>query len=62
MKCEGTSQAKGAARCRKETDARSFELFDYCAKCGKNLCEHCMEQGRCREGGKHVPANHGDKP
>jgi hypothetical protein len=36
MKCE---------RCGKETEG--FELHDYCAECGTNLCEHCMEHGCC---------------
>lgn len=32
-------------RCKKT--AGGFRLFDYCAKCGKNLCQECMQQGCC---------------
>ena len=40
------------AKCRNE-----YELFDYCAQCGKNLCYECMQEGCC---GK-VPADSGEK-
>lgn len=26
-----------------------YELFDYCAKCSKNLCPDCMAAGHCGE-------------
>lgn len=29
-----------------------YDLFDYCAICGKNLCDRCMEAGCCG----HIPA------
>lgn len=38
MKCE---------RCKAETK-KGYELFDYCAKCSKNLCPECMAQGCCK--------------
>jgi hypothetical protein len=44
MKCE---------RCGKGTEG--FELHDFCAVCGKNLCEGCMEKGCCG----NVPASSG---
>lgn len=47
MKCE---------RCSKQTDSETYELFDYCAKCSKNLCPDCMKKGCC---GK-VPAVSGN--
>lgn len=36
-------------RCQAKPPAGSFELFDYCAECGKNLCADCMEKGCCGE-------------
>lgn len=30
----------------------SFEDFDYCAECSRNLCDACMTDGCCG----HVPA------
>lgn len=36
MKCE---------RCPKTT--QGFDLFDYCATCGRNLCPGCAEEGCC---------------
>jgi len=38
MKCE---------QCGAETDPASYELHDYCAECGRNLCLECMEKGCC---------------
>lgn len=32
-------------RCNKET--KGYELFDYCATCGKNLCDEHMKAGCC---------------
>lgn len=32
-----------------------FDLHDYCAVCGQNLCKRCMEKGCC----KNVPAKSG---
>jgi hypothetical protein len=32
--------------------AVGYDLFDYCAECGKNLCPECMAKGHCGE----VPA------
>jgi len=40
-------------RCHKTTSG--YELHDYCAECGKNLCEDCMEKGCCG----NVPASSG---
>jgi hypothetical protein len=34
-----------------------FALFDYCATCGKNLCDDCMQEGCC---GK-APADSGNE-
>lgn len=44
MKCE---------RCGKQADG--YDLHDYCAKCGMNLCDHCMQKGCCGQ----VPAENG---
>jgi hypothetical protein len=41
--------------CRAKTNPQSWELFDYCAICSKNLCDGCMELGCCG----HVPAKSG---
>jgi len=35
--------------------SNQFGLWDYCAHCGKNLCDKCMAQGCCG----HVPADSG---
>ena len=32
-----------------------FDLFDYCAECGTNLCDACMAAGCCG----NVPARSG---
>ena len=40
-------------RCGKGTEG--FGLHDYCAECGKNLCEDCMAGGCCG----FVPARSG---
>lgn len=48
MKCE---------RCGQSVPADSYELFDYCADCCKNLCEECMEKGCCG----NVPATSGSE-
>ncbi len=34
-------------RCRSKTAANTYNLFDYCAKCSKNLCPTCMKEGCC---------------
>ena len=34
-------------RCQARIPAGSYELFDYCALCSKNLCDRCMEKGCC---------------
>lgn len=50
---------KKCERCGASTpheDASAFSLFDYCAGCGKDLCDACMEKGCCG----HVPARSGD--
>ena len=39
-------------RCEAKVPPDSYELMDACAKCGKNLCNACMEKGCCGE----VPA------
>lgn len=44
-------------RCHKESEG--YQLHDYCEVCSKNLCGECMENGRCKGGHKHKPANHG---
>jgi hypothetical protein len=44
MKCE---------RCGKPTVG--MEIHDYCADCGKNLCDDCMKAGCCG----NVPAKSG---
>jgi len=41
--------------CGKESpvvSGNSYELLDYCAKCGANLCDNCMAKGHCGQ----VPA------
>lgn len=35
--------------------AKGYDLVDYCAECGKNLCDGCMEKGCCG----HTPARSG---
>ena len=42
-------------RCHKR--AEGYDLFDYCALCGKNLCPKCMEAGCCGV----VPAKSGEE-
>lgn len=42
-------------RCGAKAAANSYELFDYCAYCSKNLCPACMANGCCG----HVPADSG---
>lgn len=42
-------------RCQSEVPASSYELYDYCAHCSKNLCPACMEKGCCG----NVPAQGG---
>lgn len=32
-------------RCRRDTSG--YDLHDYCARCGKNLCAVCMGNGCC---------------
>ena len=27
--------------------SRPYEMFDYCARCGRDLCKKCMEEGCC---------------
>lgn len=44
MKCERCNQS-----------ATGYNLFDYCAKCSKNLCSKCMGGGCCDS----VPAKSG---
>lgn len=34
-------------RCGATTNPQSYELFDYCATCSKNLCGACMAKGCC---------------
>jgi len=46
------SQCEG---CGSEVPAHSYELYDYCAYCSKNLCPACMEKGCC----ENVPAKSG---
>lgn len=41
---------KECERCRAPEPAScsaSFELFDFCAECSRNLCPACMELGCC---------------
>lgn len=33
--------------CGTTLPAASYELFDYCADCGRNLCPACMAKGCC---------------
>ena len=42
-------------RCNKETKPDGYDLFDFCAKCARNLCPECMKKGCCGE----VPAKSG---
>jgi hypothetical protein len=34
-------------RCHARTNPKSYELYDYCAVCSKNLCPACMAKGCC---------------
>ena len=43
---------KRCERCgakRSRPGAGSFDLLDYCAKCSRDLCDACMENGCCGE-------------
>jgi hypothetical protein len=42
-------------KCRAAEPESSYVLFDYCARCGKNLCPACMAKGCCG----NVPAASG---
>ena len=42
-------------RCGATVPGESYELYDYCAICFKNLCSTCMEKGCCG----NVPAQSG---
>jgi hypothetical protein len=42
-------------RCRAKLPVESYALMDYCAICGKNLCDKCMQQGCCGQ----IPARSG---
>jgi hypothetical protein len=44
-------------RCNATIDPSSFDLYDYCANCLKNLCPQCMANGCCG----HIPAESGMK-
>lgn len=44
-------------RCRVRMEPESYELFDYCAVCSKNLCNACMKKGCCG----NVPAISGEE-
>lgn len=35
-------------RCKAVPDGE-YALWDYCAKCSKNLCDNCMKNGCCRK-------------
>lgn len=35
-------------RCGTKSNPKTYELFDYCALCSKNLCPKCMADGCCR--------------
>lgn len=48
MKCEN---------CSVSTNPNTYELHDYCAVCGKNLCKKCMAAGHCG----NVPALSGNE-
>ena len=34
-------------RCKADANVDSFNLYDFCAMCSKNLCDDCMEEGCC---------------
>lgn len=38
--------------CEATTDPDSYDLFDYCFICSRNLCDECMKKGCCG----HQPA------
>jgi hypothetical protein len=45
-----TDEKKRCERCgkgRPNDKANPFALFDYCAKCGRDLCDECMAKGCC---------------
>ncbi len=39
------------------TKTKGFDLIDYCAECGTNLCQNCIAKGCCG----HVPAKSGSQ-
>lgn len=45
---------KKCERCGK-IETSQYGLWDYCAKCSKNLCDECMEKGCCGS----IPAESG---
>lgn len=53
MKCE---------KCGAKNDPQSYDLFDYCANCSKNLCPECMGKGCCGKvpADSGMQADHGD--
>lgn len=40
---------KKCERCGEQPDPNGWQLFDYCAKCGRDLCPACMARGCCGE-------------
>jgi hypothetical protein len=34
-------------RCGVRTNPASYEIWDYCNECSKNLCSKCMSEGCC---------------
>lgn len=47
--CEGCGARKPSP------GASPYALFDYCAECGRDLCDACMAKGCCG----HIPAKSG---
>jgi hypothetical protein len=43
---------KKCEKCGKAPPPDSYQLFDYCAVCSKDLCPDCMAKGHCG----HTPA------
>ena len=42
-RCEKCNAVEPAS----DEGSSSFELFEYCGNCGKNLCPDCMEHKGC---------------
>lgn len=47
-----TKECERCGASKPSPNSGSYDLFDYCNECSKDLCDECMAQGCCG----HVPA------